>query len=170
MKIELKSLKIFDAMSEETIAFVADVYVNGKKVAYAKNDGHGGCTYYNRYPNADRTLLEAAEGYCKGLPSTKHEFNGRTMELDQSLESIIDEWVYRVDNEKQAAKHQKNFEKNMVKGLCIGTPDSYTITTWKGITIPEMMASANGRGVLRAKILQAQSEGKKVLNNNILLG
>ena len=163
MKIELKSLKIFDAMSEETIAFVADVYVNGKKVAYCKNDGHGGCTYYNCYPNADRTLLEAAELHCKNLQEEIYGFN-------PSLEDFIDEWVYRVDNEKQASKFQKKLEKNMVKGLCIGTPDSYTITTWKGVTIPEMMASANGRGVLRAKILQAQSEGKKVLNTNILLG
>ena len=41
MKIQLKSLKVFEEMSEETTAFVADVFVNNKKVAYAKNDGIG---------------------------------------------------------------------------------------------------------------------------------
>lgn len=45
MKIELKNFQFFERMSEETNAFVADVYVNGVKVAYAKNDGRGGETY-----------------------------------------------------------------------------------------------------------------------------
>ena len=49
MQIELKNIKFFEAMSEETNAFVADVYVNKVKVAYAKNDGHGGCTFYHAY-------------------------------------------------------------------------------------------------------------------------
>lgn len=158
MKIELKSLRIYDKMSQETIAFTADVYVNGKKVAYAKNDGCGGSTYYHPYPNADRALLAAAEGYCKGLP------------VEQSLESVIDEWVYRVHNEKAASAFQKKLEKNMIKGLCVGTPDSYEVIWWKGVTIPQMMASANGRAVLRAKILQLQSEGKNILNSNVLVG
>ena len=33
MKIELKNIKFSEALSEETNAFVCDVYVNGKKVA-----------------------------------------------------------------------------------------------------------------------------------------
>lgn len=170
MKIELKSLRIYDRMSEETIAFTADVYVNGKKVAYAKNDGQGGSTYYHRYPNADRALLGAAEGYCKGLPPEVSEYNGKTYEMEQSLESVIDAWVYRVDAENQKAKFQKRLEKNMVKGLCVGTPDSYEVIWWKGVTIPQMMASANGRAVLRAKILELQTQKKNILNTNILLG
>jgi hypothetical protein len=170
MKIELKSLKIYDRMSEETIAFTADVYVNGKKVAYAKNDGCGGSTYYNRYPNSDNALLNEAEAYCKSLPPEKSTLGDKTLELPQSLESVIDEWVYRVFNEKETAKFQKKLEKNMEKGLCFGTPDHYEIITWKGLTIPQMMAIGKGRDVLRAKILEMESKGKKVLNTNILLG
>jgi hypothetical protein len=162
MNVELKSLRIYDRMSEETIAFTADVYVNGKKVAYAKNDGQGGSTYYHPYPNADRTLLGAAEGYCKGLP----EKDG----FPQDLESVIDEWVYRVHNEKAKAKFQKQLEKNMVKGLCVGTKDAYQIISWKGVTIPQLMARVDGREAIKAKIKELQAEGKNVLNTNILLG
>jgi hypothetical protein len=54
--------------------------------------------------------------------------------------------------------------------LCFGTPDHYEIITWNGVTIPQMMAIHNGRAVLRAKILEMESKGKKVLNTNILLG
>jgi len=43
-KLELKKVKIFLPGSQETICFTADIYANGKKVGYAENDGHGGCT------------------------------------------------------------------------------------------------------------------------------
>ena len=168
MNIELKSLRIYDRMSEETIAFTADVYVNGKKVAYAKNDGHGGSTYYHPYPNADRALLGAAEGYCKALPKEKAELcNGKTFELEQSLETVIDAWVYRVYNEKASAAFKKKLEKNMIKGLCVGTPDRYEIIWWKGVTIPQLLQMERGKATLRAKLLQLRSEGKTVLNTNI---
>lgn len=170
MKIELKNLKIYDKMSEETLAFTADVYVNGKKVAYAQNEGCGGATHYNAYYQADRALLVEAEAYCNALPSTKHEFGWKTVELPQSLESVIDAWVYRVDEEKHKAKFKKKLAKDMIKGLCVGTPENYSLIWWKGVTIPQMMASANGRGVLKAKMLELQTQGRKVLNNNILLG
>lgn len=167
MNIELKSLRIYDRMSEETIAFTADVYVNGKKVAYAKNDGHGGCTDYHSYPNADRALLKAAEDYCKGLPPEKAELGSGIVELPQSLESVIDAWVYRVHNEKEAAKFQKQLVKNMDKGICYGTADSYQILSWKGYTISRMLQLQNGRAAIRAKLLQLQAEGKNILNTNI---
>lgn len=166
-KIELKSLKIYDRMSEETIAFTADVYVNGKKVAYAKNEGCGGPTHYNPYSQADRALLVEAESYCNALPSTKHEFGGKTVELPQSLESVIDAWVYRVDEEKHKAKFKKKLAKDMIKGLCVGTPDRYEIIWWKGVTIPQLLQMERGKATLRAKILQLRSEGKNILNTNI---
>lgn len=62
MKIELKNIKFSEALSEETNAFVADVYVNEQKVAYAKNDGHGGCTFYHAYEGM-RELVEQAEQF-----------------------------------------------------------------------------------------------------------
>ena len=167
MNIELKSLRIYDRMSEETIAFTADVFVNGKKVAYAKNDGCGGSTYYHPYPNADRALLKAAEDYCKALPPQKSEYGDKTFELPQDLESVIDEWVYRVHNEKADAKFQKQLVKNMDKGICYGTTSQYQIVSWKGNPISRMLQLQNGRAAIRATLLRLQSEGKNILNTNI---
>jgi len=167
MKIELKNLKIYDKMSEETLAFTADVYVNGKKVAYAKNDGCGGCTNYNAYSQADRALLVEAEGYCNALPSTKHEFGGKTVELPQSLESVIDAWVYRVDEEKHNAKQKKKVQSNMQKGLVYETPKGLEVITWKGHTIASLLVSPEGRMALTNKILQLTQSGYKVLNTNL---
>ena len=44
MKLQLKKIKIYDDMSEETICFTAELYADGKKVATVKNDGRGGST------------------------------------------------------------------------------------------------------------------------------
>ena len=42
MEYQLKKIKFFDAMSEETPCFTAEIWENGKKVATVKNNGHGG--------------------------------------------------------------------------------------------------------------------------------
>ena len=42
MNIELKNVKIYAGLSEETIAFNASLYIDGKKVGEARNAGHGG--------------------------------------------------------------------------------------------------------------------------------
>jgi hypothetical protein len=46
MKIEVRSLKHFPSLSEETTAYTATIYVDGKKAIDAKNDGHGGMDMY----------------------------------------------------------------------------------------------------------------------------
>ncbi|GIV43911.1 MAG: hypothetical protein KatS3mg035_1034 [Bacteroidia bacterium] len=89
MKIELKKFQFFERMSEETNAFVADIYVNGKKVAYAKNDGHGGETYYHSY-GTNNALLKKAEEYCLNLPPIKTSCG---FEIEMNLVNFIDELV-----------------------------------------------------------------------------
>ena len=156
MKISLKGLKIYAAMSEETTAFTADVVVNGKVVAYAKNSGHGGETYYHPYTNADRTLLGAAEGYCKGLP--KDEFG-----YDQSLTDIIDDLVY----EKEKADAEKKLIKNMNKGICYGNKRFYHTISWTNNNIPKLLESKLGIDLITKKLQELKNKGETVLNTNI---
>lgn len=42
-KIELKNIKVNQAMSEETVCYSASVYLNGQRVGEVMNRGHGGC-------------------------------------------------------------------------------------------------------------------------------
>lgn len=46
MNIELKAVKYFAAMSEETHCFTATIYVDGKRFCKVSNRGHGGCDDY----------------------------------------------------------------------------------------------------------------------------
>ena len=126
MKIELKNIKINLTFSEETTMFMADVYVNGKKTAYANNDGRGGCTFYNSYhsPNNDEDLRQA-EAYCLSLPKVRVE--EYDFEFDMNLEHFIDDLVH-AELEK---KEKKKMEKQMANSIMWGKPKGHSYSQVK---------------------------------------
>lgn len=128
MKIELKKIQIFLAMSEETTAFVADVFVDGVKTAYAKNDGHGGGSYYHPY-EGKRELLEKAEKFCLTLPAQTIDMGGgrSPFVLEMNLEVVIDDLV----TAELKRKEQKKFEKKMVDTIMWGVPNGLQYTQVK---------------------------------------
>ena len=71
MKLELKNVKFYESMSEETNCFQADLFIDGKKIAYVKNTGQGGCTDYGVHDFKLQSVLREAEAYCKTLPSVR---------------------------------------------------------------------------------------------------
>ena len=63
--VKLRNVKVAHHMSEETTAFTATLYINGKRVAYVKNAGQGG----DNYPRfIDRDVEQAFHAMCKSLP------------------------------------------------------------------------------------------------------
>lgn len=166
MKIEVKNIKWFRQMSEETNAFTADVYINGKKAAYAKNDGCGGNTYYHAYPNCNE-LVGQAEGYCKDLPHVKYEYGGRDHEFEQSLESVIDDAVEAFIQAKERKSFNVKLQKAMQKGIVYGTTDSFTVVSWKGHTIASIMQRPQGKMTLQLKVKELKNKGENILNTNL---
>jgi hypothetical protein len=123
MKIELKKISFNERMSEETNCFVADLYINGKKVGYAKNDGHGGCTDYRGNSKEDNQVIAEAEAYFKTLPKVKsEEFN---FEYQPSLETAIDEEFEKYLKAKADKKMQKLFATSIVVGKPNGNSYRY---------------------------------------------
>ena len=167
MKLELKNVKINEAFSEETLMFKADLYVNGKKVAYANNEGRGGCTFYNTYSKDLRPLLEQAEAYCKTLPSTFSTYGTKTIEIKSNLEHWIDNIVYDISNKKVIEKHKKKLEKDMLKGICYGDENGYKILHWKGYTLEQILNRNEGREVVKRKIKELVEQGETILNTNL---
>jgi hypothetical protein len=173
MKIEIKNVKINNSFSEETICFTADIFVDGKKTGYARNDGRGGCTHYSSYhkPNNDHDLRQA-EAYAKTLPSTSHEFMGKTMVLESNLESLIDEMVYAIDNKREADKFQKKIQKACLNNIVWGVENGTSIKSmgWKSHTIEQLLKTQNGVTAIKNTIIRIKGEmkeGEKILNNNI---
>ena len=116
MKIELKKISFNERMSEETNCFVADLYIDGKKVGYVKNDGQGGQTDYRGYTQADNETIRKAEAYCKTLPKVKY----LTHEWENSLEHLIDQLF----EDYLKAKEQKKLRKYFATSIIYGNPET----------------------------------------------
>lgn len=122
MKIEIKNIKVADTLTEETTAFTADIFVDGKKVGYARNDGRGGCTDYNRYPgDGNMEAIKKAEEYCKTLPDKIYPamFGSPGFSVKMNLETFIDDAIEKHLDKKDKAK----LEKKMVDHLMWGVPN-----------------------------------------------
>lgn len=163
--IEIKNIKINKAFSEETICFTADIYVNGVKTGYAKNDGHGGCTHYNHYENK-LELLEQAEAYAKTLPSKTHG----TLTIESDLEGLIDEAIDNHLNAKERASFNKKMVKCMETNICIGVPNSGTYKTFGYGKTPLKMVCRLDKPQVQKLIDRLRSElknGEVILNTNL---
>lgn len=92
MKLELKSIKHFEANSEETHCFSAKLYVDGKHLFDIRNDGHGGCDYVDPTKKIMemgnwQEKLEEVEAYCRSLkPAEIHTYGDKTITLENTLE------------------------------------------------------------------------------------
>lgn len=84
-KIELKKVKVAASLSEETVAYTADVYVDGKLFAHASNHGHGGPDLFHPAKGFGVSDVVALEKLVKET-YPKTEFFGKL--LDESLEAI----------------------------------------------------------------------------------
>jgi hypothetical protein len=89
-QITLKSLKLNLTFSRETYCFTTKAHFNGKDVAYAENDGHGGCTF----------VTLSAEGIAMGIDR-------------KALEDRIDDLVDEAAKAKDTARLVKKVRKDM---------------------------------------------------------
>lgn len=173
MRLELKNIKVNERFSEETTQFMADVYVDGTKVAYARNDGQGGCTHYNAY-EGKRVQLMAAEAYCMTLPSKEYSMGGKVHIIESNLEGWIDEKL----DDYLVAKSKVSFEKKMKKacetGIVWGVPNSGTASIW-AVTNPktkivDLMQIPQGKEAVMKLIVKVRAElkaGEVIFNTNV---
>ncbi len=119
MKLELKSLKVNRAMSEETTCFSATLYVNGKKVAEVSNRGTGGS---NDYRVLDKELYKVLTAWAGAL-QLEFKFD----HLDQVIDRLIDRDQLRKDFVR-GCKTQTIF--------LIKAPDGFGDGTFNGIKRP----------------------------------
>src|SRR3546814_5489329 len=82
-RITLKSLKVADFASEETMCFSATVVFDGTPIAEARNDGHGGSTFL-RALSGKAALLAQAEAFAKGLPPAPLHLDRQSTRMNSS--------------------------------------------------------------------------------------
>jgi hypothetical protein len=110
-RVELKSVKIFDAMSEETHCFTAKVYLDGKLLGFVQNSGHGGCH------DGDREVEEKLGEYAATLPPEPWKFSEGTFQPD--FESVINDLLHEFVLRREAKKLIRK-TKSKVVFICDG--------------------------------------------------
>jgi len=117
-KIEVKSLKVYESMSEETNCFNCDIYINGKKTIYVKNQGQGGDNDYCVLLdiNMHDYLSQVNKFIYSSFSEIKKEIDNEDyLEEDFCLELFIDKAI----NEYFAKKDLKSFERKLKREFII---------------------------------------------------
>lgn len=90
--ITLKKLHISRQLSEETIAYSAEVYWSGRKIGYIHNDGHGGSSCLTPAIAGRGGDFDAAQTYAK---AQEHDYGAGLGVLPfDNLEDFVDHLVF----------------------------------------------------------------------------
>jgi hypothetical protein len=88
MKLSLKNLKVAEHLSEETTAFTATVYIDGKRAFYARNQGCGGENEFDPIKagvdglRAFRQTVDSAREFFIAQPSVPCEYDGSPLPMN----------------------------------------------------------------------------------------
>lgn len=171
MKIEIKNIQYSELLSEETNAFAATLYIDGRKAGTTSNAGHGGPTGYSADDENGKKLIKKAEAWCKTLPPEKFMSEGKEYSFEMNLESHIDKLLDKWLNERDLKRFQSRIKREMERGIVVGIPnESYSLWRFK-MPIANYIANPKGleviKNVLINDIIPTLQEGKIILNTNI---
>jgi len=179
MNIELRNLQIQDRQSEETTAFTASLYIDGRKVGYAKNSGKGGITDYgpdNYHDEQAKQIIKEAEAYCESLAPNSFEYEGQHFEHPSNLEVVIDRLLDEFWQEREKVRFNRRMAKDQTVALLIGNERGYKKISWpvkgqrKTLSIAELLSVEKGKSVLVKAIKEhkkVMSPSERILNTNI---
>lgn len=169
MDIKLKNIHVDLRLSEETNAFTADLYINGKNVGTAMNDGHGGMTTCRPKDVKGAKQIREAEIWCEQQPpEVVKDDDGST----QSHSISVDYYLDRIVDEHIAKREQARFEKLMENSIIFGIPGGVEYRRIKFTRpIRDLLKTEAGfaalKNVILKKVLPGLGEKGKIQNRNI---
>jgi hypothetical protein len=161
MKLDLKAIKFYESMSEETNCFQGKLYINNKYVADVKNTGQGGNTDVYPIDKLSGMIIQNTNEWLASQPKKKSiEFD---FEYHRNIESEVDDlfadWLQ--------VKMDKKFQKEMDKGIMYGTKYHYKMTYWKNMSITAMLNNPTGKARLIQVVKDLKAKGETILNTNL---
>jgi hypothetical protein len=161
MKFQLKAIKFYESMSEETNCFQGKLYINGKYVADVKNTGQGGNTDVYPLDKLNRSIIAEAEKYLSMQPKKKCDVYD--FEYVRTIESEVDDlfadWL--------KVKEDKKLAKKMEKGILYGTKYDYRMIYWTNTTLVALLNNAIGKARVTKLVHELTEKGETILNTNI---
>ena len=82
MQIELRRITYSAALSQETNAYTADIYIDGELAFHTRNQGHGGCDFYHK---VGRWTEAEVDAWLKANRPAR-SYQGITLEHDLETE------------------------------------------------------------------------------------
>ena len=103
MKVELRAIKYARWASEETSCFNATVVLDDRPAGTVRNDGHGGCNFYDPHG-----LQQRLEEYARTLPpipaDPKRGYHELPMNADLLIGEILGKELSRKDLKRLLGK------------------------------------------------------------------
>jgi hypothetical protein len=99
MDITLKNVRIYAGLSQETVAFAASLYADGKKVGETRNAGHGGnndVDVRNKEGRWDVALLDRMEAEA-ATHTWSYEGETHNHNLDSYIGQLVDDVLEQRD-------------------------------------------------------------------------
>lgn len=144
LNIELRKITYSKALSDETNAYTADLYLDGKLLAHVMNAGHGGCD--SQHPAKGRTYdeIKALNDLIKSTypaRDTGMVLNDKPFIMEQDLETICGELL----DEHLVSKDLKRL---LSTKIAFKKPDGlYTVKKVKGSEDEQIAAIKAKNGI-----------------------
>ena len=128
MKVELKSFKEHKELSDDSLAFSASLWIDGKRTAIVTNEGQGGMHPIQptgptlEKLKANRIKLDEFEAYCKTLPDkieTPTWNDGKPYSIPMDSDVYINDLVEEIFKELDKKDSEKFWKKLCAKGIVI---------------------------------------------------
>jgi hypothetical protein len=109
LRLTVKNYKRAEWASEETDCFTASLYLDGKKIGWARNDGRGGCDFYDFVSRDAREAFEAYVEEWKKTVSDDPNFCLEDGRCFAGAESLVGEACANFRREREMKKALKGY-------------------------------------------------------------
>jgi 3-dehydroquinate dehydratase len=129
MKIEVKSIKVMPSLSQDSTAYSATIFVDGKKAFIASNTGTGGCDFIQQVGDVKESDLAA---FIAANEPAYYDVGF----MDAPTACDVEVFISRVIAREETRKH---IMRQMKKSIFAFNRDGKVIS-FKAAPTPEMLA------------------------------
>lgn len=145
MKIELRRYSSNARLSEETIAYSADVYVDGVKVGHSSNHGTGGP---DNVVIPDAKMRAKVEAFVKAQPPVRTDFSDEPLTMTMDL--FFGLLAEAEENKKEDKKRQRSQEKFKAKFAKYGSKvECWVVVLKQGGMVSDLMIAEDAGATAR---------------------
>jgi len=101
MKVELKNIKHMPSLSEETNAYTATLYVDGRKIGTVKNSGQGGPDEFH----GDRDAHAELSAYLQTLPEIDYGSFKSRPDVESVCGELLEEHLITKELKRKLRTH-----------------------------------------------------------------